>query len=73
MPTYKRHSAPGDLQFLTSSTCHRAQLFESDRFRLLAAEVRPAPACVTKILKGRKSKKRDLRYQAKAASTDRAS
>jgi hypothetical protein len=31
MPTHKRHFAPGDLQFLTSSTYHRAKLFESDR------------------------------------------
>ena len=46
MPTHKRHFAPGDLQFLTSSTYRRAQLFESDRFRLLAAELRSAPACV---------------------------
>jgi hypothetical protein len=34
IPTSKRHFAPGDLQFLTSSTYHRAKLFESDRFRL---------------------------------------
>ena len=44
MPTSKRHYAPGDLQFLTSSTYRRAQLFESDRFRLWAAELRSAPA-----------------------------
>ena len=31
MPTHKRHFVPGDLQFLTSSTYHRAKLFESDR------------------------------------------
>jgi hypothetical protein len=31
MPTHQRHFAPGDLQFLTSSTYHRAKLFESDR------------------------------------------
>ena len=42
MPTHKRHSVPGDLQFLTSSTYRRAKLLESDR--LLAAELRPAPA-----------------------------
>jgi hypothetical protein len=45
MPTYKRHFAPGHLQFLTSSTYRRAKLLESDRFRLLAAEPRSAPAC----------------------------
>jgi hypothetical protein len=33
MPTSKRHFAPGDLQFLTSSTYRRAKLSESDRFR----------------------------------------
>jgi hypothetical protein len=33
MPTSKRHFAPGQLQFLTSSTYRRAALFESDRFR----------------------------------------
>jgi hypothetical protein len=27
MPTHQRHFAPGDLQFLTSSTYHRAKLF----------------------------------------------
>jgi hypothetical protein len=45
MPTHKRHFAPGELQFLASSTYPRAKLFESDRFRLLAAELRSAPAC----------------------------
>ena len=45
MLTHKRHFAPGQLQFLTSSTYRRAKLFESDRFRLLAAELRSAPAC----------------------------
>ena len=45
MPTYKRHFAPGQLQFLTSSNYRRAKLLESDRFRLLAAELRSAPAC----------------------------
>jgi len=39
MPTHKRHFAPGDLQFLTSSTYHRAKLFESDRFRWSFVEV----------------------------------
>jgi len=46
MPTHKRHFAPGELQFLASSTYPRAKLFESDRFRLLAAELRSAPARV---------------------------
>ena len=32
MPTHKRRFAPGDLQFLTSSTYRRAKLFESDRW-----------------------------------------
>ena len=50
MPTSKRHYAPGDLQFLTSSTYRRAQLFESDRFRLWAAELRFAPACALQQL-----------------------
>ncbi|MBZ5671415.1 MAG: hypothetical protein LAO04_17000 [Acidobacteriia bacterium] len=31
MPTHKRHFAPGDLQFLTSSTYRRAKFFGSDR------------------------------------------
>jgi putative transposase len=39
MPTHKRHFAPGDLQFLTSSTYRRAKLFESDRFRRSFVEV----------------------------------
>jgi len=39
MPTHKRHFAPGDLQFLTSSTYHRAKLFESDWFRWSFVEV----------------------------------
>jgi putative transposase len=39
MPTHKRHFAPGHLQFLTSSTYRRAQLFESDRFRRSFVEV----------------------------------
>jgi hypothetical protein len=50
MPSPKRHFAPGDLQFLTSSTYPRAKLFESDRFRLLAAELRSAPACGPSIM-----------------------
>ena len=33
MPTSKRHFAPGQLQFLTSSTYRRARLFASDKFR----------------------------------------
>lgn len=33
MPTLKRHFVPGQLQFLTSSTYRRAQLFASERFR----------------------------------------
>ena len=40
MPTSKRHFAPGQLPFLTSSTYRRAKLLESDLFRLLAAELR---------------------------------
>jgi len=39
VPTHKRHFAPGQLQFLTSSTYHRAKLFESDRFRWSFVEV----------------------------------
>ena len=39
MPTHKRHYAPGDLQFLTSSTYRRAKLFESNRFRWSFVEV----------------------------------
>jgi len=39
MPTHKRHFAPGQLQFLTSSTYRRAKLFESDPFRLSFVEV----------------------------------
>jgi putative transposase len=39
MPTHKRHFAPGQLQFLTTSTYRRARLFESDRFRLYFVEV----------------------------------
>jgi REP element-mobilizing transposase RayT len=39
MPTHKRHFAPGQLQFLTSSTYRRAKLFESDRFRWSFVEV----------------------------------
>jgi hypothetical protein len=42
MPTHKRYSVPGDLQFLTSSTYRRSKLLESDR--LLAAELRSVPA-----------------------------
>lgn len=33
MTTCKRHYAPGELQFLTSSTYRRARLFDSERFR----------------------------------------
>ncbi|MGD0010943.1 MAG: hypothetical protein ABSE93_20675 [Terriglobia bacterium] len=44
MPTHKRHFVPGDLQFLTSSTYRRTKLLDSDR--LLAAELRSAPAGV---------------------------
>jgi putative transposase len=33
MPSHKRYFAPGELQFLTSSTYRRAKLFESDRLR----------------------------------------
>jgi hypothetical protein len=46
MPTHKRHFAPGQLQFLTSSTYRRAKLFESDQFRRLAQSCalrQPAP------------------------------
>ena len=39
MPTSKRHFAPGQLQFLTSSTYRRARLFASDRFRWSFVEV----------------------------------
>ena len=39
MPTSKRHFAPAELQFLTSSTYRRAKLFESDRFRRSFVEV----------------------------------
>ena len=39
MPTHKRHFAPGQLQFLTSSTYHRGKLIESDRFRWSFVEV----------------------------------
>jgi putative transposase len=39
MPTFKRHFAPGQLQFLTSSTYRRARLFASDRFRWSFVEV----------------------------------
>ena len=39
MPTRKRHFAPGQLQFLPSSTYRRAQLFERDRFRWNFVEV----------------------------------
>jgi len=39
MPTHKCHLAPGQVQFLTSSTYRRAQLFESDRFRWSFVEV----------------------------------
>jgi len=31
VPTHKRRFAPGELQFLTRATYHRAKLFESDR------------------------------------------
>ena len=44
MPAHKPHSVPGDMQFLTSSTYRRAKLSESAR--LLAAELRSAPAGV---------------------------
>lgn len=33
MPFYKPSSLPGQLQFITSSTCRRAKLFDSERFR----------------------------------------
>jgi len=46
MPTHKPHFVPGDLQFLTSNTYRRAKLLESDR--LLAAELRSAPAGATR-------------------------
>ena len=36
MPVPKRHFAPGDPQFLTSSTYRRARLFEGDRLRLIS-------------------------------------
>jgi REP element-mobilizing transposase RayT len=39
MPTSKRHFAPGQLQFLTSSTYRRAKLFQSDRLRWSFVEV----------------------------------
>jgi putative transposase len=39
MPTSKHHVAPGQLQFLPSSTYRRAQLFERDRFRWSFVEV----------------------------------
>ena len=45
MPTHKHHFAPGHLQSLTSCTSRRAKFFESDRFRLLAAEQHSVPAC----------------------------
>ena len=64
MPTYKRHFAPGDLQFLTRSTYRRAQLFETDRFRLLVADLRSAPACgqvVRKEGRGNGPKRGDFR------------
>jgi putative transposase len=39
MPTHKRHFAPRQLQFLTSSTYRRVKVFESDRFRWSFVEV----------------------------------
>jgi 8-oxo-dGTP pyrophosphatase MutT (NUDIX family) len=33
MPVSRRHFAPGQLQFITSSTYRRTRLFESHRFR----------------------------------------
>ena len=39
MPAYKRHFAPGQLQFLTSSTYRRVKLLESDRFRWSFVEI----------------------------------
>jgi len=51
MPTHKRHFAPGDLQFLTSSTYHRAKLFESDRLRPQSCALRH-PATPAECLQG---------------------
>jgi len=39
MPVYGRHSEPGELQFITTSTYRRLKLFASDRFRYTLVEV----------------------------------
>ncbi|MGO9273595.1 MAG: transposase, partial [Terriglobia bacterium] len=39
MPFYGRHFEPGELQFITTSTCRRLKLFDSDRFRRTFVEV----------------------------------
>jgi hypothetical protein len=49
MPTPKRHIAPGQMQFLTSSSYRRAKLSESDWFRLISvlSRGRGAALCAT--------------------------
>jgi len=39
MPVYGRHDEPGQLQFITTSTYRRAQLFELDLFRWYFVQV----------------------------------
>jgi REP element-mobilizing transposase RayT len=39
MPVSRRHLAPGQLQFITSSTCRRTKLFDSRRIRCDFVEV----------------------------------
>jgi REP element-mobilizing transposase RayT len=39
MPVSRRHFAPGQLQFITSSTYRRTKLFDSHRFRCDFVEV----------------------------------
>ena len=39
MPVSRRHFAPGQLQFITSSTYRRTMLFDSHRFRCDFVEV----------------------------------
>jgi len=44
MPSYKRHSVPGQLQFLTSSAYRRARPYVNDGLPS-SAELRSAPTC----------------------------
>jgi hypothetical protein len=39
MPVYRRYFGPGQLQFITSSTYRRVNLFESEGFRRDFVEV----------------------------------